>query len=376
MTPHPARPRCLRLEHWPAADREAWQRGLMPGQIFRTRAAAPRWRPATILKARKSYGVWLSFLMAQDDWDPAVAPAARVTRPRLRAYYWFLREAANRPMTLTGRFDDLARALRVLAPGEDWAWVRRPDGQAIRTLQPQTPRAKPLPPDTGVLAAWACEMMDTARAGSHEPAGWVRYRDGLFIALLAWRARRVGSMAQLRPGYELLAQPGGYRIELTAEQVKTHKPDRFDLPEALNGYIRHYLDVVRPALLAGRGSEALWIGQHGQPLGAKALAARVFHHTGQRFATRFGPHRFRHALSTTAVLSAPEYPGLAAALLGISEPVIDRHYNLAGQVALSNTFANQIAARRKAYADEAERRRLYPPGKPPEAAQRSAGSEE
>ena len=105
--------------------------------------------------------------------------------------------------------------------------------QAIRTLQLQTPRAKPLPPDTGVLAAWACEMMDTARAGPQDRIIWTRYRDGLFIVMLAWRARRVGSMAQLRPGCELLARPGGYRVELTAEQVKTHKPDRFDLPEAL-----------------------------------------------------------------------------------------------------------------------------------------------
>ena len=150
-------------------------------------------------------------------------------------------------------------------------------------------------------------------------------------------------------------------------------PEAVIYRRGLNDYIRHYLDVVRPTLLAGRGSEALWICQHGQPLGAKALAARVFHNTGQRFAIRFGPHRFRHALSTTAVLSAPEHPGLAAGVLGISGPVIDRHYNLAGQIALSNTFANQIAARRKAYAAEAERRRLYPPGKPPDAAQRSAG---
>jgi hypothetical protein len=33
-----------------------------------------------------------------------------------------------------------------------------------------------------------------------------------------------------------------YRIELTPEQAKTGKPDRFDLPAQLTPYIRHHLN--------------------------------------------------------------------------------------------------------------------------------------
>jgi site-specific recombinase XerC len=351
MTQPPPRPRCLRLEHWAEGDRLGWERGLLPRDRFSIRLPArPRWSDATILKARKSYGVWLSFLMRRDDWDPTEAPAARVSVPRLRAYYWFLCDAGNRPATVTGRFDDLRRALRWMAPEQDWAWVRRPDGQAIRTLQRQTPLPKPLPPDAGVLADWACGMMDDAMAGPQAVDQWLRYRDALFMAMLAWRARRLRSMALLRPGHELRTAPAGYRIELTEDQVKTRKPDRFDLPDALIPYIDHYLAVVRPGLLGGKTDDALWISNRGRKLSAKSLSERVRLWTGARFGKAFGPHLFRHALSTTAVLKAPDSPGLAAALLGISKPVLERHYNLANQVSVTNRFATLIAARRAHYA--------------------------
>ena len=350
MTERTAKPRCLRLDLWPEADRTAWEQNQAPGNIFRTRAAPPPWSDSTIRKARKSYGVWLAFQMDQDDWDPTEAPAARVIVPRLRALYWFLRDAGNSPITITGRFDDIRRALRLIAPERDWCFVRRPDGDAIRTLQPQTPRPKPLPPDAGVLADWACQMMDEAMAGPDGMEQWLRYRDGLFMAMLAWRARRLRSMSLLRPGYELRSGPEGFRIELTGDQVKTRRPDRFDLPDALTPYIRHYLAVVRPALLAGGTDTALWISRHGRKLSAKSLSERVRKWTGDRFGKAFGPHRFRHALSTTAVLTAPDDPMLAPSLLGISEAVVQRHYNLAKQVSAANTFANLIAERRERYA--------------------------
>jgi integrase len=157
-------------------------------------------------------------------------------------------------------------------------------------------------------------------------------------------------MALLRPGHELRSDPEGFRIELSEAQVKTRRADRFDLPDALTPYIRHYLAVVRPALLAGRADPALWISQHGRKLSAKSLSERVRKWTGDRFGKAFGPHRFRHALSTTAVLSAPDDPMLAPSLLGISEQVVQRHYNLAQQVSAANSFAELLSTQRKQYA--------------------------
>ena len=116
------------------------------------------------------------------------------------------------------------------------------------------------------------------------------------------------------------------------------------------GNVEPYLAVIRPALLAGQTAEAFWISRHGRPLAAKSLAERVYYRSGLGFGRPFGPHSFRHALSTTAVLRAPGEPGLAAALLGISPAVIEQHYNLAGQVAATTSFARLIAADRKRHA--------------------------
>jgi hypothetical protein len=51
----------------------------------------------------------------------------------------------------------------------------------------------------------------------------------------------------------------------------------------------------------------------------------------QRFGESFGPHRFRHAIATTATLRDPDHPGLAVGVLGISGAVLEEHYNRAGQ---------------------------------------------
>jgi hypothetical protein len=64
-----------------------------------------------------------------------------------------------------------------------------------------------------------------------------------------------------------------------------------------------------------------------------------------RFDVTFGPHRFRHAIATTAPLRAPEHPDLAAPLLGISKEVVEQHYNRSQQVSAVLTFQAIIEAK-------------------------------
>jgi hypothetical protein len=67
--------------------------------------------------------------------------------------------------------------------------------------------------------------------------------------------------------------------------------------------------------------------------------------TRKRFGVSFGPHRFRHAIATTAALRDPASPGLAVGLLKISGPVIDEHYNWAGQSQAAIMFDKAVAQR-------------------------------
>lgn len=341
---------CWPLWRWPSADRAAWALGCTPGDPFDDPRYADGLSAATLGKARKGYGRWLRFLAGRGWLDPDQAPVERVTRPLLRAYFRELRRSGNADATVIGRFHELTMALRILEPGCAVSWIRRPDGVSIYTLLPKRKRPMVVP-DSGVLFDWGLAMMDEARQGraTSSLTQLVAFRDGLLIAILAARGRRLRSMRLLRVGRELAWHGGRYRVELTPEQVKTGKPDRFDLPERLTPYVRHYLAVVRPALLQGQGGteEALWISAQGTPLSEVGIQTRLFRLTRRRFGAGFGPHRFRHAIGTTAALRDPGHPGLAAGLLGISAEVLEQHYNRAGQSLAASRYDELIEKRRR-----------------------------
>ena len=113
--------------------------------------------------------------------------------------------------------------------------------------------------------------------------------------------------------------------------MKTRKHDSFHLPDQLTSYIDCCLNTVRLALMAGQITDAFWISNRHGALSEKSVQEWVFARTKQWFAKGFGPHRFRHSYVTTASLRASSHPGLAAAALGITGRVPEKHYNLACQ---------------------------------------------
>ncbi len=151
-------------------------------------------------------------------------------------------------------------------------------------------------------------------------------------------------------GQELVWRGGVYRIELGSELVKTNKPDRFDLPERLIPYVRRYLDEIRPTLLDGRIDDALWINRRGTRLTDRAIQHIVAKRSQARFGYAFGPHAFRDALATTAALRAPGNPALAAAVLGVSTGIVERHYNRAGQLHAVRSLTAMVERRGRALA--------------------------
>lgn len=299
-------------------------------------------------KTAKGYGRFLCFLHQHGWLDPELPPLKRVTRHCLRVYFRNLKAAGNADYTIIGRFSELTTALRIMAPGCNVSWVRKPDGVTIYALLAKQRRPM-LAPDSGVAFRWAIEMMGEARARYEQRShriDLIEYRDGLLLAIFASRGRRLRSMALPRIGHELVQCNGHFRVELASHQVKTPKPDSFNLPEELSPYVFHYLQYVRPRLLRGQSHDALWVSLKGSPLTEKAIENQVFKRTRKRFGQGFGPHRFRHAIATTAVLRDPAHPGLAAGLLGISGRVVEEHYRLAGQSKAAMAF-DQVCERRQ-----------------------------
>jgi len=338
-------PKCLKWQEWPSQDQELWAVGCFHDPFEEECGHGTKLREDSRKKVIKGYGAWLSFLQAQGWLDGAQHPAERVTRERLLAYFNAMRARGNRKFSILGRFSELRIAMKVMAPEHDTRFILRPNGVTIRKLL--SPHTRPMVvPDAGVLYEWGIGLMDNAQLGAARRYGLAAFRDGLLIALLAARGRRLRSMALVRVGQELTWRGDRYRLEFQPEQVKTAKYDAFSLPERLTPYIRRYLETVRPALLRNRAHDALWGGLNGEPLQAKGIQNMILKRSKARFGVAFGPHRFRHAIATTIPLRAPSQPGLAAPLLGISKEVVQTHYNRANQVAAVQMFQSLIERQR------------------------------
>lgn len=339
----------LPLAAWPSADQAAWAEAQRPADPFDD---PPAGRPLSLASwriAQKGYGQWLGFLARQGWLDATQSPLDRVTRPRLRAWLIEIQARGNAPATIATLFNGLQRALQRMAPGQDIGCVLRPFSRRMRNQSPDCRRTVPVP-DAAVLFAWAMRMIAEADDQPTPQRRFLDLRDGLILAMLAARARRLRAMEGLRIGRELLDRGEHFRIELGAELVKTGKFDAFDLPAALTAPLRRYITHARPAMLVDPSDPWLWISTRGTRLSAKGLAEQVFKRTRARFGQGIRPHRFRHALATSAALHDPATPGLAPALLGISAAIVDRHYNRASQVQAAQTYAAIMAQQRDATA--------------------------
>ena len=324
--------RCWHVREWPLNDQAAWAAGLVVGDPFDDPTYSENLSAPTVGKVRKGYGRWLDFLERHELLDHAEPPLARVTRRRIVRYLHDLKSAGNADATLIGRIVELTMALKILVPGAKVDWIKRPTGPTIYAALPKIQRHL-FVPDTGVLVAKALDKMNELDPGSVDRRyALVAFRDAVLVAVFATRARRLRAMAGIRVGKELIWRDDRFWIDLPPELVKTKKPDSFSLPAVLTPYVQRYLHEVRPALLNGHRSDGMWIGIGGEMLGYKGVQQSFTRTTGRWFEVGFGPHRCRHAATTTAALQMPEVPGLGARMLGSSEQVVEKHYQRAGQV--------------------------------------------
>ncbi len=336
MTSDPRR-QCLPSEDWPTVDRELWACSLRGGDDLDDPACGASLSTGTLSKIIAGYGRWLGFLAYQRELDSEISPAARVTLVRVREYVRLMRAMGNRDHTVVGRMLDLRTALRIMMPEVDLGWLTAPGGISLRSRLPMAKRPIEVP-HSRVLFQWGLEMMETAMRTSAPVRRSILYRDGLLIAILAARAPRLRSITALRVGRHIIRQDGRFRMLLDPEDVKTKRPIEADLPASLTPYLERYLSVERTKLLAGQQHDWLWVNWDGNRLDRRGIDKRIRWWSAKRFGTAFGPHRFRHAIGTTAPIEDPLNPGVAAAIMGISPGILEEHYNRADHVAAARRF--------------------------------------
>ena len=146
----------------------------------------------------------------------------------------------------------------------------------------------------------------------------------------------------------------GWRLAFRTEDIKTQRPVEYALPANLVPCLERYVAVERPELLQGRRHDWFWVNCQGERLGSRAIEGSIRRASRARFGAAFGPHRFRHSLATTVAYADPANPGLAAAVLAISEPVVEAHYNRARQDQAARRFQDILRRERARMAPRLE----------------------
>ncbi len=340
-------------DQWPVRNQELWKVGTSPCDPLDIPQYGHTLAAPSLASVERQYGSYLTFLDITGDLDRNAAPEARVTHDRIARYLAHLIELGYAPQSCLLAISGLRSAMRILAPEYDSAWLWRPKGVPIARLLPGSRKTFDVP-HTTELFQWGMDLMRRSdhASGRHR---LIRYRDGLMIALLAGRPLRIRTFSALKLGQHLIRHDGHWRIVLGPEDMKNRRAVEFDVPTVLEAAIDRYLTEVRPQLLQNRQSDAVWISGLGSPWRSTAMDLRIRNLAKQRFGVEFGPHRFRHALGTTAPIVDPSHPGSAAAVLAIGEKTVREHYDRADAHVVASRFGQALEAERTALAHLAGR---------------------
>ena len=334
MTEGSARiPHCIKPVHWPEKDRAAWIATHRRGGLLDDDGLAASWAPATSDLIARGYGSFLAFLAQTSDLDPTESPADRLTRPRVESYIAYLR-GRNHSSTIAARILQLIRAIAVMAPTVDLAWLRRIFARLRRTATPARNDRQRLLPATTLLDL-ARTLMQRAEAEIDQPARrralW--FRDGLLVAVLCAWAPRTRNLAATMIGVSLQRRGAVWWMAFGSEDTKNRRPIEVPLPDDFTRWIDRYLECYRPELArrsaAPAAVDAFWISHRGRPLTGKEIGKRVTAVTKRELGRDICPHLFRKIIPTELAIRDPAHVGVAQPLLGHADyRTTQQAYNL------------------------------------------------
>jgi integrase/recombinase XerD len=345
----PTSPRqCWPVEQWPAKDREAWAQALAPGDPFAPGELGAGWSTATRRQIAVGYGRWLAWLHRQGWLDPLVPPAERATKERVRAYARELQETRS-PFSVQGRIQELGDALRVMTSDMSFRWISRAAGRLRSQARPVKDKRSRLQ-SPARLAELGLRLMELAQREVVTLESAVNYRDGLVIALLAYRPLRARNLAMIACEEHLVQRDGVWRLLFTDRQTKSGRRHETPFPAELVPRLERYLGTYRALLLTKGGQQApapvtaLWVSRDATALGYGTIAHHVRKHTRAAFGVAMTPHLFRDAAATAIAVHDPEHVNNIMPVLGHSTlATSERHYNQARGLEAGRRFQANIA---------------------------------
>jgi integrase/recombinase XerD len=341
-----------RFPRWPIRDRLAWERATTGTLLDFLDDCPPlaSWARGTQENARRVISALLRRLEPRH-LIPTHGSLADVMTPDVLLQY--VRELLPRqaPGTVEYSIFLIDGVLRVLAPDQDWEWIK----SIIRRLGIRTRWQAPSPrPVIHSATAYALglRIMREALSADGEVIDPSSCRTGLAIAFLAAAPMRIANFASLEIGRHLCRNGDRWIVRLAASETKTRRADVWPLAPVLGLYLDDYLRVVRPMLLRrARHSPAtsrLWIGDSGRPIGDQVLRRTIGRVTGERLGIRLNPHAFRHCAATTFALELPHDALQSAALLGHASPqTTEQHYIVQQRQLVQEQYLELLQGRRE-----------------------------
>ena len=354
----PAR-RCLTVEHWPEADRRAWQAARRHGDPLDGRGRAAHLTRHSVIKLEKGYGRWLTWLSLAGLLDSFVNPAERVTPERVAGYVASL-QAINAPYTVLARVQELYQALTAMVPERNWTWIRRIERRLRRSVTPVRPKRPRLVPLRELIRFGRNLMRQAAGARGGTPLQCaLLHRDGLIVAVLAARCPRRRNFTEIQIDRHLVKRGTGYWLIFEASETKTGDPFEAPIPDELVPGLERYLTEHRPLLLRRTGRwnrsnagqncrNALWISKDGSAMTEIAIHFRIIKLTEAKFGKALSMHLFRDCAATSIAEEDPDHVLITKSVLGHTTlRTSERHYNHARSLQAMRLFQAGIMKLRR-----------------------------
>jgi integrase len=247
----------------------------------------------------------------------------------------------------------LGDALKVMAPDEEFDWIRRAAWRLHARAESSKDLRKRLRAADEVFRL-GLKLMKAAEEGDFRRTAEQAclYRDGLTIAFLIMRPIRSRNLTNMTIGREVARRGADWWLCLGPDTSKSGRPFECPWPSSLTANLDRYLEVYRPALLAAsrRGAQpgkSLWISAQGTQMTSDALSTQVKTRTGEEFGEPINLHSFRHIAATTIATVDPANAAFIAAILDhTSFRASDKHYNRARTIDAARRYGAVLAEAR------------------------------
>jgi len=341
----------LKLEDWPEGDRAAWNAALAPGDLLDgTVGPAFHLSPATQTIYRNNYGRWLTSRIRAGGFDPMAKPASRITPEAVGSYLLELQSQVS-SRTVCGYIRGLKVVAQAFDPDADWNWLRRIVGKLEATAKDSKDKHSRLREANEILA-WAVARMTDIEGEAPRKDILTDYRNALMIGLLiSCPTMRLRNLSMIEIGRHLVRRSDGWELRFSGPEMKGRRPAEMRIPTILVPFLNHYLQFVRPLLLGGAVSDLLWITRYGLPMTCRAVHSGISNTTKRAFGKPINPHLFRDCAVTFVAQNDPKHIGIAAPILGHSDPrTTERYYIQAQQIAAGTKLQASLKLLRKRHA--------------------------